>query len=484
MRNLIISVFLLLTYINAISQNVGIGTTLPEEKLDITGHIKMTGEIKPNGVAGQAGQVLSTNGNGAMQWATATTSTMGNDGWGDCSILNIDSYQRVANADAQTGDKMGRSVAISGDYAIVGAYLDDEGGLIDNGSVTFFKRNTTTNLWEAQVKFINLAPESGDNFGVSVSISGDYAIVGADLDNEGGFEDSGSATIFKRNTNTGIWERQIKVSNIPSNSGARFGVSVSISGEYAIIGAPLDNTFGPSLGSVTILKRNNVTGEWLNWDKLMNLGAAANDYFGYSVSISGDYVIAGAYLDDEGGQIDNGSATIFKRNTGTGGWEIYDKLTNPIAGSFDCFGYSVAISGDFVIVGSPFDDEGGFNETGSVTIFKRNPGTGLWQNQGKLVNPSSAHGDSFGWSVAISGDYAIIGTSRDDENSDIDNGSITIFKRYENTWFGYQKFSYPISSSKSFFGTAVSLDGSTNRFVVGAEGVFTNMGAAFFGRIK
>ena len=60
MRNLIISVFLLLTYINAISQNVGIGTTLPEEKLDITGHIKMTGEIKPNGVAGQAGQVLST----------------------------------------------------------------------------------------------------------------------------------------------------------------------------------------------------------------------------------------------------------------------------------------------------------------------------------------------------------------------------------------------------------------------------------------
>ena len=155
MRNLITTTILLLTCFDASTQNVGIGTTTPTEKLDVLGHIKVTGEIKPNGVAGQAGQVLTANGNGTMQWATAATSNTSNGGWGDCSTYNIDSYYPVRNFDPQQGDRMGKSVSISEDYAIVGSPDDDEGGFTDNGSATIFKRNTISGVWESQIKFNN-----------------------------------------------------------------------------------------------------------------------------------------------------------------------------------------------------------------------------------------------------------------------------------------------------------------------------------------
>ena len=212
-----------------------------------------------------------------------------------------------------------------------------------------------------------------------------------------------------------------------------------------------------------------------------NFNGQIYNYFGISVAISGVYAIVGANSDNEG--FVGGSATIFKRNSGTGVWESQGKLTNAVSANLDHFGYSVAISGDYAIVGAYFDDELGFTENGSATIFKRNSGTGVWESQGKLTNPSAANSDLFGYSVAISGDYAIVGARSDDEGF-TDNGSATIYRRYGNVWRNLPKTSDPSAANYDYFGASVAIDGSTARFLIGAFGSSSYKGLAVFGQVK
>ncbi len=483
------------------NRNVGFGNSSPVEKLDINGNIKTSGniltagEIKPNGTAGLVNQVLTATGTGSMVWANAATGeeSVGAGTWGDCSVNGITAFQPVANESGTTQDRFGRCVAISGDFAIVGATLDNEGvGLFDNGSATIFKRNSITGIWESQGKLVNPAAASNDFFGSSVAISGDYAIVGAEWDNSDdlNLSHSGSATIFKRNTTSGVWESQGKLVNPAAAANDNFGNSVSISGDFAIVGAASDDE-GAGLvnsGSATIFKRNTVTGVWESQGKLVNAAAVASDNFGHSVGIFGDYAIVGAPYDEEGAGLDmNGTATIFKRNAITGAWESQGKLVSPYAATGDYFGYSVAISGDYAIIGVISDDEesAGLSNNGSAIIFKRNIASGIWQFQGKLLNPGAASDDSFGNSVAISGDYAIVGAISDDEGVGlVNNGSATIFRRAANVWLPVQKFIKPYGGSSDDFGRSVNIDGLTHRFLVGSDGNLSKAGTAFFGKVK
>jgi hypothetical protein len=144
-----------------------------------------------------------------------------------------------------------------------------------------------------------------DRFGQSVSISGDYAVVGAYYDDDNG-GNSGSAYIFKRyGTN---WSQQAKLTASDAAAIDQFGVSVSISGNSAIVGAWNDDDSGSNSGSAYMFKRSGTS--WPQQAKLLAADGAASDYFGNSVSISGAYAITGAYYDDDKGD-DSGSAYMF-----------------------------------------------------------------------------------------------------------------------------------------------------------------------------
>ena len=266
--------------------------------------------------------------------------------------------QKLTASDADNYDSFGMSVSISGDYAVVGAYADDDAGG-SSGSAYIFVRNGTT--WTEQEKLTASDAASRDKFGNSVSISGDYAVVGAYTDDDGGSSNSGSAYIFVRNGTT--WSQQQKLTASDAAAGDQFGNSVSISGDYAVVGAYADDDAGGQSGSAYIFVRNGTA--WTEQQKLTASDAASSDQFGRSVSISGDYAVVGAHQNAGAGSR-SGSAYIFVRNGTT--WTEQEKLTASDAASGDYFGSSVSISGDYAVVGAYADNDAG-SQSGSAYIL-------------------------------------------------------------------------------------------------------------------
>ena len=317
--------------------------------------------------------------------------------------------------DGAADDQFGISVSIDGDYAVAGAFGDDDNGDF-SGSAYVFKRSGTT--WAQEDKLLPTDGAALDGFGNSVSISGDYAIVGAENDQDNGFA-SGSAYIFKRTGTTWVQEDKL----LPTDGATldRFGVSVSISGDYAIVGAIFHGDNGLESGSAYVFKRTGTT--WVQEDKLLHTDGAAGDQFGVSVSIDGDYAVVGAYLNGDNG-LESGSAYVFKR-TGTT-WLQEDKLLPTDAAEGDQFGRSVSISGDYVVVGAVFHDDNG-TESGSAYLFKRS-GTS-WSQEAILLASDGAAYDEFGLRVSISGDYAVVGAQNHDDNG-TESGSAYVYNGF------------------------------------------------------
>jgi len=300
--------------------------------------------------------------------------------------------------------------------------------------------------YEELQKIVASDREASDYFGASVSISGDHAIVGAYYENEDAdglntLLDAGSAYIFKKNID-GTWTQMKKVVASDRGENDNFGASVSISDDHAIVGAYWEdedaageNTLS-SAGSAYIFK--NIDGTWTQMQKIVASDREASDYFGKSVSISGDHAIVGAYLEDEDADglntlLEAGSAYIFKNIDGT--WTQMKKIVASDRGENDNFGASVSISGDHAIAGARCEDEDAavgntLSSAGSAYIFKKIDGT--WTQMKKVVASDRGENDNFGASVSISDDHAIVGAYWEDEdaageNTLLEAGSAYVF---------------------------------------------------------
>ncbi|WP_338768824.1 BspA family leucine-rich repeat surface protein [Bernardetia sp. ABR2-2B] len=307
---------------------------------------------------------------------------------------------KILGNDTETGDGFGHSVSISGDYVVVSSYLEDTQG--DNaGAAYIFKRNGTT--WIQEAKIIGNDTETGDLFGISVSIAGDYVVVGASEEDTRG-NAAGAAYVFKRNGTN--WVQEAKLLGNDTQAIDLFGTSVSISGNDIIVGAYREDTGVFDAGAAYIFKRNGTS--WVQEAKLQANDVGDSDFFGFSVSISGNYALIGSQLEDTGGNA-AGAAYFFKRN-GTN-WIQEAKVQASNVGSGDIFGYSVSISRDYAIVGAFREDTGG-RDAGAAYIFKHNGSA--WVEEAKIQASDVEADDYFGQAVAIS-NYAIIGARLEDE---------------------------------------------------------------------
>ncbi len=462
-----------------------------------------------------------------------------------------DAYLKASNSKA--GASFGFSLSISGDLIAVGvrdeasnattidntdgsASTDDSNGM--SGAVYVFKKVGSDWVQDAYLKASN--SEASDQFGLTTAISGDQIVVGAAfetsnataIDNTDGSastdnsnNSSGAVYVFKKEGSDWVQDAYLKASN--SEAGDRFGFSVSLSDNQIAVGASreesdatsidntdssasVDNSNGAS-GAVYVFKK--VGSDWVQDAYLKASNNEATDEFGYSVSISGDQIVVGAWREDSNATtIDNtdGSASADNSNDMSGAvyvfkkvgsdWvqDAYLKASNNEAD--DEFGMSVSISGDQIAVGASREDsnattidntdgsasaDNSNGSSGAVYVFKKDGSD--WVQDAYLKASNNEAFDEFGYSVSISGDQVVVGALYEDsntttidntdgsasaDNSNADSGVVYVFKKVGSNWVQDAYLKASNSEGGDEFGQTVAISG--DQIVVGALGEDSN----------
>ncbi len=384
---------------------------------------------------------------------------------------NWDYVKKITANDGGIGDGFGYSVSISNDTVVIGAPSDDDNGQ-SSGSIYIFSRNEGgDNNWGQVRKIIANDGSASDRFGSAVSVSDDTIVAGAYGDDDNGY-DSGSIYIFSRNEGgDNYWGQTEKIIPSDGTDGNRFGWSVSIRGGTLVVGAYRDNAPAQNSGSAYIFYQNmSIPEEWDQITKITASDGAEYDFFGHSVSISGDIIVAGAWGSDAP-YSDSGSAYIFYRNQGGSDvWGEVTRITADDGSSYDDFGYSVAISGDTIVVGAKFDDDMGLNSGSSYIFCRDQGGADAWGQVRKITASDGEEEDNFGTSVAIYQDTVVVGVPNKDDFGR-DSGSVHIFNRNEggaDMWGQVFKIIPRDNMENDFFGTSIAVSGNT--IAVGAHG--------------
>jgi hypothetical protein len=305
-----------------------------------------------------------------------------------------------------------------------------------------------------EVKLLASTAAANDRFGSSVAIDGDTAVVGAPRVDDRGV-DSGLAYAFRRDGTGWVEEAQLAASD--GTASDRFGNSVALDGSTALVGAALDD----DVGSTHVFERDEVG--WIEKARLVASDGAPGDGFGASAAMDGDTAVVGAPLDDG-----RGSAYVFR--DGGGGWIEEARLVASDRAPGDRFGDSVAVSGDAVVVGAWSDrprDSRFF--TGSAYVFRYEGGG--WVEDAKLTASDGSGGDAFGRSVALAGDIVVVGTPKGEDEGGVETGSVYVFRHDGRSWVEDAKLTASDRVMGGFFGISVAIDGDT--IIVGADAAAT-----------
>jgi hypothetical protein len=427
----------------------------------------------------------------------------------------------------------------------------DADGLISSVSPQVRATAATNPQWQQTAYLKAPNAEASDYFGYSVAISGDTIVVGANWEDSNSTavcntlnfatcdnnsaSNAGAAYVFERD-GSGNWQQKDYLKAPNTETGDRFGYSVAISGDTIVVGTQFEdsnstavcNEFASSAcdnaggdgpnnngaseaGAAYVFERDG-SGNWQQKAYLKAPNAEANDYFGYSVAISGDTIVVGTQFEDSNSTAvcndlmscsgmgnnlasNSGAAYVFERD-GSGAWQQKAYLKAPNTGPDDRLGRSVAISGDTIVVGARQEDSdstvvcnapnfaacdnNSTTDAGAAYVFERD-GSGAWQQKAYLKAPNAEANDWFGWSVAVSGDTIVVGAYGEDSSSTavmnfpfgsfsegaIDAGAAYVFERDgSGAWQQKAYLKAPNAGGSDYFGYFVAISGDT--IVVGA----------------
>ena len=317
--------------------------------------------------------------------------------------------QKLLASDGGGSEHFGRSVAIDGNTIMVGAlnHLHDADG--GNGAVYVFKYDPDTSRWIERQELVASDGAIGDGFGVSVSISGDVALIGAPSDDDDGFA-SGSVYVFRFDPKTSQWIEGQKLTASDAMTSDGFGGSVALAGDLAVIGTPGQDGVEEETGAAYVFRFDSDSATWIEQAKVFASDGTVLDRFGWSVAVSPDSIgvaIVGARLDGAG------SAYVFRYDPKSSTWFEEQKLV-PSGGSPEQFGRAVAMDGDTALIGSPFADAVGYS-SGAAYVFRYDGDTSQWSQADMLVPDPGPWTAWFGFSVALDGDRAVCGAHGEDQ---------------------------------------------------------------------
>lgn len=421
--------------------------------LDVLINDKAVGPMEIRSVVQPEGGAVDVNPDGSLKFTSAA----------DFSGMAEFSYalgvtQESVSPDVFAGDQFGSSVDIFGNLAIVGSpYADTTAA--DSGAAYLFRRDGSE--WSLVQELTPADGAEKDRFGTAVAIDGTTLVVTAPRDDDLG-RNSGAAYVFEFDPDSKQFLQQRKLVDPNGRSKDLFGESVAIDGSTIVVGARLDDGGGTNSGSAFVFRRNRGgTDNWGLRKKLKASDVAAFTQFGSSVAISGDLVVVGARRDDGIGT-NAGAAYVFDRFEG--GSNRYGEVRKLAVGQErDEFGTSVAISGSTVVVGSPGNDDLGRNAGAGYFFEQDHGGTNQW-GMIRLFH-GAAPSDQFGSSVAIDGTVALIGSPTADPAGS--NAGVVQVLAYDKTalkWVPDYVSSGDAAASGDQTGRAVAIDSGTALF--------------------
>ncbi len=392
---------------------------------------------------------------------------------------------KLTAADAAAQDRFGWAVAVSGTTVAVAAESDGSAGFGAAGSVYVFERHLGgTDNWGLVKEIFASDPDADDSFGYSVALDGDTLVAGA-WEDDGAATNAGAIYVFGRDQGgADNWGEVKKLTTSDAGVDDRFGVSVGIDGDTIIAGAHIDDGAATDAGAAYLFERNQ--GGPDNWGEVKKLtasDAAASDFFGFAVAISGDSAVAGAWENDDAGSR-TGSAYVFERDQGgPDNWGEVKKLTASDAAMNARFGEAVTIDGDTVAVGAT-GASAAASGAGAVYVFARDQG-GIdnWGEVRQLTASDAQVAAALGISVSVAGDVLGAGAFLLDTVDFINVGAAYLFERDQggaDNWGEVEKLTASDGVANDNFGFSISVSGDA--VVVGAhrdDGVAADTGSAY-----
>ncbi|MFK8011132.1 MAG: Ig-like domain-containing protein [Marinicellaceae bacterium] len=345
--------------------------------------------------------------------------------------------------DIAGGYAFGISVSLLGDRALIGARGAKNANGESVGAAYVFE--LVTDEWVQIDKLLASDGESNDEFAASVHLDNDRAIIGAAKDDDID-TDSGAAYIF--DLSAGTWSQTVKITSSDSLLRSYFGTDIKVDGSRAVISA-VSSSDMPGVFSVSTYVYELVGAVWTFSTKLEKSSSNVSSG-GYSVDLSGDTIVVGS--------ID--SVYVFKNLAGI--WSESDNLVSSDFENGDQFGRFASLSGDTLLVSSLYDRDYGIS-SGSAYIFDFSNTT--WTESTKLRGDTGGQYNSFGNSVSVSGDLAVIGVQTEDDNG-LKSGAAYVYALKSGSWVQEDRLTASDGISNHFFGGNVDIDGE--RIVVSA----------------
>jgi hypothetical protein len=382
---------------------------------------------------------------------------------GDAAAQALEQHQVTPTFGTST-QRFGRGVSTKGDLMVAGSPEDDTNGT-NAGAAYVYRYDAVARSFNYEAQLMPTDPEAGAQFGVATAVDGDIAIVTAHLEDNAKGSDAGACYVFRRNTSTGVWSQEQKLTPSVGAAGDWYGMSVALVGNVLLVGAPYGDTAnGTDAGLAYVYRYKNSIVKWVEETTLVDPDGGANDYAGWSLSFDGATAAIGSPTENQGGFSDSGSVGVWTVS-GTA-WTQSAELAASTLQHYSGFGSAVGVSGTEIVVGARYFDSAGVSDTGACYFFS-NAG-GSWTQTGHFVNPDSAPGDSFGQSAAMSGKLALVGSQLDNAFGRLDSGMVYTFRKGKGSkgWFLDQDLAASDGAASDGFG--VSLACSDEHIVIGA----------------
>lgn len=323
------------------------------------------------------------------------------------------------------GDQFfGSKVAMGNGFCAVASPLDDENG-INSGAIYIYKYNGNNPAdWTLFQKIVGV--NANEQIGSSLDFSNEMLLIGAILNSDNAPE-AGAAYLYTQvPAGTGNWNLVKKLSTNDDEFGDHFGYDVAVSGSYAIVSANGDDEKGVNAGAAFVFRKDE--GGLNNWgliQKVMAPDGEDDDNFGVSVDLDGVWAVVGANKDDDKGQ-ESGSAYVLYQNHGNvqNSWGVHGKLRDFNGHKGAHYGYSVSINGDFLAVGSRWKKVS-HSRAGAVFVYSWE--NGGWIEFSLLTDPENAYNDNLGSSIALDDKRLMVGVPGEDLVQKNDCGAVLVF---------------------------------------------------------